>query len=424
MEAVKEEKELFLIKGPDHAISLLLGFVPPADFFDTDRSNDLKKKDLSLYPDTLLGLYKQGGRGRKYKQINTLIELAKQCKTLNASDDKRIQLLNTRAFLSNLLDRLHPEFANKSFLTALSKFILKTFFGNQSLTPSEIETAGFVLLNQINDQLHLMGGEALIPFREPKAPKMDNKARFKNYVSESINEKKATWSQMSEHIWLGKKPNATNVEEINSVSQPRLVVSAIQKKETQVHFKSRKTTSQFFWAARHVGNCLVEIPDFGKPNNEETYREMYYTCRAMAEVIKRGENVYIHCKAGKGRSVMTLGLFYLLDLAPEELAKLGVACNIEAIWKHMVSRRAHIDNDEPSRAAVLRAHAYIQKNREALDKITPFEYFRSKGIDSGVQSVPSLTTNSKNPAPPIPSREGREERKSPSMRNSRDSSSE
>ena len=386
MEAPNEEK-LVLIKSPNEAIELLLG--SPAG----------KKRDRALLnPNSLLWIYLTPGRGRKFKQIPAIEALAEKCQQLTVTEDdseeRDEQIFNTLQFLAMVSEQFDPAFAKKSYRQALADFVHLNF-----KTPTndlnKMEDHILVLLNNLNAQLP---AEDRFPtFFKFKDEKMSLWERLKNDISEHFNEDKATFDQIAPHLFVGKKPNAHNVDKILKEINPELVISLIEAKEMTHHYKARRTCSQHFWVTHRVRNIAIGVPDFGKPHRgnpdfpkemlEALFTDFYYGCVLAAEAMRKGKNVLTHCKAGKGRSVtFDLILLRLIKMGILE-APLDPKTPLETrdiLLNYMAKIRTHIDQDEDTIRAANDCVEFIVTNLEMLKKTAPV-----LGNDNNVQTTHS-----------------------------------
>jgi hypothetical protein len=60
------------------------------------------------------------------------------------------------------------------------------------------------------------------------------------------------------------------------------------------------------WKARGITHTLLKMPDFGADVDKKEAIETIYQ---MKKTIEKGESVYIHCKAGRGRSAMICAIY-------------------------------------------------------------------------------------------------------------------
>ena len=122
---------------------------------------------------------------------------------------------------------------------------------------------------------------------------------------------------IDEHVILGALPFASNVADLHD-SGVRAVVNACAETEGPVKEYERYGITQL----------CIPTTDFNPPGLEDIQRAIVF----MREHTERGERVYVHCKAGRGRGA-TVVLCWLI-------ATKGMAS--EAAQAVLLQKRPHV----------------------------------------------------------------------------------
>lgn len=135
------------------------------------------------------------------------------------------------------------------------------------------------------------------------------------------------YDRVDEQVLLGALPFASDVQRL-SAEGVRGVVN------TCVEYAGPVATYE-----RH-GIVQLHVPtlDFTPPSLVDIEASLKF----MREVIARGEDVYVHCKAGRGRSA-TVVMCWLM-------AERGMSP--AAAQSHLLSRRPHVNRELEHRAVV------------------------------------------------------------------------
>ncbi len=286
----------------------------------------------------------------------------------------------------------------------------------------------YYLMNQCQNLLDLfmVNMENITPMSYKKNFKgFMEKSKFK--FSRKINNKKANENRVTTNIWFGKIPanpdifkNTIHDEDNNNTEtkiqfgtcKPSLIISAVNQKEF-LEAKKEIIIPAYFVLHDIKQICLPLFIDFGRPYRndpdfhkrkhplsgepldteekwncylDELYTEISKAHTLMEETIDADGDVYVHCKAGKGRSVMVVGSY--LARHPDHLKKTiaswqnkkvdtikipdDIGTLVEFVWEHMLKQRNHIDQDEKSKRAVIDCVTYIhdqkQKEQEEQEK--------------------------------------------------------
>jgi hypothetical protein len=228
----------------------------------------------------------------------------------NDKSKEQEQVKNTVALLAHL-DKTQRQ--KKEFATEIKTF-LKDQFGADNY-------------NDCRDKIVQAYPLFLTPsLRGVKPLGFADTTRF--LFSMGLNRNNPPFNQMSPKIALGKIPTKFG-ERTLLQSHFTLAISAVNPGE----FKVQKSISDIlFWEEKRVEHIyLSAFIDYGRPyrNNpkkiktnaskdnwdrylNKLYFDIYYAAIIIKNKIDQGENVYIHCKAGKGRSVTTLAVYFML----------------------------------------------------------------------------------------------------------------
>ena len=117
------------------------------------------------------------------------------------------------------------------------------------------------------------------------------------------------WDRVSEQLILGgiplksKKHHEVLLREAKSLS----VLSLLEDLEINGRGLFFEVLSQKDWQECGVEHCHVPVPDFSSLSLTELDKSVAF----ITEQVVRGKTVYIHCKAGRGRSATAL-ICYLM----------------------------------------------------------------------------------------------------------------
>lgn len=149
------------------------------------------------------------------------------------------------------------------------------------------------------------------PIIRPKSFIDEGKFTLTRIFSNAKNAVKGfkTWSEILEgKLYLGMIPTKEMADEIKSkIKNLKLVVSAVEPFELEGGLSLDEFETPTGWNQRNVDHHWVVIKDFGANISNE---KLYDTLKQMHQVISEGGAVYVHCKAGVGRSAMIV-LAYL-----------------------------------------------------------------------------------------------------------------
>lgn len=144
-------------------------------------------------------------------------------------------------------------------------------------------------------------------------------------------------------LYLGGIPlhNYDHVEDFKK-KNIKEVVSLIEPFEQQSITFGGSPVSHADWEEAGIHQTLIPTSDF----NPVPAEKLEQAVALIHDTLSKGENVYVHCKAGRGRSA-TAVICYLLQYQREEIG---------------LSKDGAIDS-----AAVLHAIAYVKNTREHIN---------------------------------------------------------
>lgn len=112
-----------------------------------------------------------------------------------------------------------------------------------------------------------------------------------------------------DYVWLGKMPtdgkNHMVEKLLKDIPNLKAVFSCVLPKELNGNAGTHKipTVLADFWKKRGIRHHLMMIRDFGAQIDVE---DIHHTVKIMYSYVSKKEPIYVHCKAGKGRSAMTV----------------------------------------------------------------------------------------------------------------------
>ncbi|MCH7870367.1 MAG: dual specificity protein phosphatase family protein [Planctomycetes bacterium] len=104
------------------------------------------------------------------------------------------------------------------------------------------------------------------------------------------------WDRIDEHLIIGAKPSRSDIAKLKELGVGAVVNMCRE-------FDGHKDEM----AACQVTQLYLPTLDFHSPTEEDMLRGVEF----MQQQAKAGKSIYVHCKAGRGRSV-TLGVCYLV----------------------------------------------------------------------------------------------------------------
>jgi protein-tyrosine phosphatase len=138
----------------------------------------------------------------------------------------------------------------------------------------------------------------------------------------SLSKNISHWNWITDQIILGALPIKSKwgfwgghhikiVKQAQAQHKPLgLVLSAVQSFEIEGQGLPFKPVSFEDWQKQHVHQHRVDIPDFSA---NVSWEDVWVAVQRIDQTLKTGQSVYIHCKAGRGRSWMIL-MCYLTTL--------------------------------------------------------------------------------------------------------------
>lgn len=153
--------------------------------------------------------------------------------------------------------------------------------------------------------------------------------------------------QILKNLFLGAIPlnDYDHVQEFKAKNIGK-IVSLIEAFEQNSKTFGGTPVSYKQWEDAHIEQILVETSDFSTPSK---------VClkRAVAEIragILAGKNVYVHCKAGRGRSATAI-ICYLLEY---EMVSTSIGMDeVESAIRYVKNIRSQISLNENHKRAVI-----------------------------------------------------------------------
>lgn len=186
-----------------------------------------------------------------------------------------------------------------------------------------------------------------------------------------------TFSHISEGIFLGMIPTKSAlfvsrqhydmhkqiIAEASKVSPERplrFVVSMTEEDELKGDgFYCATMVSPRDWHRENVKHRLIKMADFTATVPDEAVIDAIF---AMNDVLRNNGSTYIHCKAGRSRSVMFCAIYLsVFGTDPNDPREMPLEKAADLIR----SRRPHIEFDVPK---VVKAREIIEKIRKMLRK--------------------------------------------------------
>lgn len=153
---------------------------------------------------------------------------------------------------------------------------------------------------------------------------------------------KAYWNEITDGVYLGAMPIATKVgrfgnhgealiAESNRKQKPlKAVISANEDWELEGYgFLGLKPVTTAFWQSQDVNHFVVDFADFGA---NIPVSDVKAAVEVMIKSVEEGGSVYVHCKAGRGRSLVIVMCFLMEHLK----------LNPEAAFELLITQRPHV----------------------------------------------------------------------------------
>ena len=213
---------------------------------------------------------------------------------------------------------------------------------------------------------------------------------LKFQASVELNRRKPTCSRVTGNIYLGKMPQLSHFDQHGEYfCRPKLVVSVVDPSEFLTGLSLHDRGEQFAWPTKWLSMktnqiLLASFIDFGRPyrNNpsfqsyhnpldahgqkfqdqsewdhylDHLYEEVYRACCLIKKYDDNNDGVYLHCKAGKGRSVMVAATYLAL------IQNINSLEGLNDVWQQILDVREHVDKDDASKLAVWDCVCFIRE---------------------------------------------------------------
>lgn len=170
------------------------------------------------------------------------------------------------------------------------------------------------------------------------------------------------WDEIIPHLYLGKIPTANEALQLKkTIPNLKLVVTLLEPFEASgIGFPfNLEIQSSSQWKKLDVEHHQLIVPDF---TADVPISELIEILRKMHSNIKANQDVYVHCKAGKGRSA-TLLFLYLYFYGSND-GQLSSRKTFDTIYAFLKAKRPQVKLNEQN----------FEKIREVVTFISQHEY--------------------------------------------------
>ena len=160
-----------------------------------------------------------------------------------------------------------------------------------------------------------------------------------------LNPAKQWYNRLDETVILGALPFRSQTKELVEKENVRAVISYNEAYELRYFTNSKKE-----WADRGVEQHWFTTVDFDPPSLPNIWAGL----RVIDLYKKRNESVYVHCKAGRGRSAVAT-VCYLIranNMDPEKAIEFAR------------SKRPHISINERQRQRIIEFHESLKSEKQ------------------------------------------------------------
>lgn len=165
------------------------------------------------------------------------------------------------------------------------------------------------------------------------------------FLASRKSARRVWWNQITPQIILGALPlkNKGHHKKLFETANVRAVLSVVEPFEINNLGLFSEPVAPTDWKNKSIDHLLIDTPDF----HPISLRQIEQGVEFIRSAIQQRKVVYVHCKAGRGRST-TMVICYLL--------KYGEAKNLEEAFKFIQQFRSHILLTEAQREAVSEYH--------------------------------------------------------------------
>lgn len=161
---------------------------------------------------------------------------------------------------------------------------------------------------------------------------------LKNLLSED-DETRPWWTRLDKNLILGAIPCEQHVEALTSLYGVTAVVTLNQPHELEANLWVVPVPPET-WKSVGVVQCHESAPDFAPPTQAQLGRCADFIHQQIES--NPSGSVYIHCKAGRGRSTMAT-MCYLIRYR---------ALDYDMAWEWIQSKRPHVKFNDFQRGGV------------------------------------------------------------------------
>ena len=155
------------------------------------------------------------------------------------------------------------------------------------------------------------------------------------------------WSQVNEHIILGAIPlkNKKHIEILLDDLNIQAVLTLLEPFEWETKGPFSDPVTPEDWLDKKVAHLHIKARDFEPLGENQIEQGVAF----LHKYIRQGKKVYVHCKAGRGRSATVVACYLL---------KHGGIKSVEEAINFLKGRRPHIALGPGQLAAI---HSYNAK---------------------------------------------------------------
>jgi atypical dual specificity phosphatase len=165
------------------------------------------------------------------------------------------------------------------------------------------------------------------------------------------------WNKIDEGLYLGAIPLEQHIDLLQKeLPGPIAILSLVEPFELADQYLLTRAASHAEWKRRGIPTKQIPAIDFTAVSQDHLDEAVQF----IHEMRKQGRTVYVHCKAGVGRSASVISAF-LLEWG---LASGKTFASVDSVIQFIKAKRPHVVIDKnPSRAAI---HEFYQRVNSKL----------------------------------------------------------
>jgi len=152
---------------------------------------------------------------------------------------------------------------------------------------------------------------------------------YLNLIMSKVIKTRRWWDYIDNQLILGARPSINQARRLKDIG-----VKAV------LNCCEEYNGPQEFYTANGISHLKLNVVDYQSPSIEQVVQGVGY----IEEMINLGNKIYVHCKAGKGRSA-TIVLCWLIK---------SKKLNPESAMKFIVDKRPHVNKRIHKRDVVKR----------------------------------------------------------------------